>query len=195
VKTTGKKTTAVAVLGLGFAMLAGCGTGDRVRDVYNEHRTDTLVDSGELTEGEVYNAARALNDRELEAIGAVQGRIDDPAIQEYAALVEKQHREALTKLDTLGKEIEGTEVERDLTREIRDESRADAKELSDVRGDDLDGEFLEKMVDSHQRALAIIDNHLLPSAKGELVQFVSEMRTHVTQHLRQAEDLREDLDD
>jgi putative membrane protein len=183
---------AVAVAGLGCVV--GCGTGDRVRDVYNQERAERRVEAGKLEAGEVYSAAKAIHQGELDMIAAVQGRIDDSTLRAYAERVAADHRAGLEKLEAASKKVEGfAPVERDLTNDLKDEARHDAEELADIRGDALDEEFAEKMVESHERALNLIDSQLLPSATGELVQCISELRTHVTQHLQEAKQLEESI--
>lgn len=188
----------IAILGLGCALLAGCGTGDRVRDIYEERRADSQVESGELAPGEVYSATKALNEREIQAIGVAKGRLDDPGVVAFADKVEQDHRAILEKLEGIGSESEMgegvTPHEGRLTREIKDEGDDAADDLGDVRGDDLDEKFIDTMVDDHERALDIIDRQLLPSASGELLQVISEMRQHVIMHLNEAKEIKDGLD-
>jgi predicted outer membrane protein len=182
----------IAILGLGCALLAGCGSGDRVRDVYRERQAEQQVEAGELAPGEVFTAAKALNQAELDVIGPVKARLEDPELKTFADMVERDHRDALVELERVGDEMEGlTPFEGELTREIQKDAYETAESLDDARGDDVDEQFLKAMIDTHRNALSIIDRRLLPSATGELLEVISGMRQHVTHHLSEANRLRD----
>lgn len=180
----------IAAAALGALLATGCGSKESVQGVYEEERAERQVESGEMLAGDVYTAAVALNQREIDAVRATQGRLDDPALAAFAQKVERDHTEGLRKLEAAAQEIEGlTAYEGKVTRDVKEESYRDAEMLDDVRGDRLDGEFLKVMIDGHQDALNIIDTKLLPSAQGELLQVISELRQQVAMHLEEARQL------
>lgn len=148
---------------------------------------DTRRADGELTPGQVIGAARAINVSEIEQATAVQGRVTDPDLAMLADRVAQDHRAALESLEQVSTQLAVVGEESELTRELQEAAQDTTDELAARQGDELANDFVKAQLDSHQRALEIIDDELMPStADPALQQYLTELRGLVSAHLEMA---------
>lgn len=146
---------------------------------------DTRRGNGdELTTGQVLGAARAINVGEIEQVTAVQGRLTDPDLSTMADRIIIDHRAALQSLEQVSTQLAVVGEESELSRELQEDVNEKTDELAAKQGEELEKVFIEAQVESHQKALEVIDDELMPSTtEPTLQQYLTELRGLVTAHL------------
>lgn len=155
------------------------------------------VGNGErLTHPQVIGAARAINVGEIDYVVASQGRLVDPQISSMADRVLQDHRTALQALEQVTVQMGLVPEESDISRDLRDDVNDRIQNLAGQEGEDLRDEFLDAMVEKHERSLQVIDDDLLPSTTDPtLQQYLADLRGLIATHLEEARMYRERRDD
>ena len=75
--------------------------------------------------------------------------------------------------------------------QMAEHAKSEASRLSSLQGAAFDTAYINAMVMDHGKALEALDSMIIPAAKdADVVAFLKETRTHVADHLKQAQALQ-----
>ncbi|MCO5167516.1 MAG: DUF4142 domain-containing protein [Planctomycetes bacterium] len=175
----------VACVSAAALVLVGCP--DDRRGIGNGER---------LTHPQVIGAARAINVGEIDYVVAAQGRLVDPQVSSLADRVLQDHRTALQALEQVTVQMGLVPEESDISRDLRDDVNDRIQGLAGEEGEDLRDQFMDDMVQKHERSLQRIDDDLLPSTTDPtLQQYLADLRGLIAAHLEEARMLRDRRED
>jgi len=136
-------------------------------------------------DGEALGLLSAINHHEIDAARQAQARKLPAAVNDFAAMMIKDHtanEEALSAL--------GSPAETDAVKAQKAKGETDLKALGDHKNDYAKA-YVDAMVKGHTEALKTIDDKLLPEAQSQDVkQHLEKTRATVSQHLDAAKALR-----
>lgn len=124
--------------------------------------------------------------REIELSRLAEERAMSPQVKEFARKVVQAHSQAGEDLRTLAR-TQNVEVEPD-----RDDVQNAREDLARHTGAEFDREYMDKMVDDHEKAVNDLEGHV-DSDNPQLRQYASANLPVVRQHLVEARQIQEQL--
>jgi putative membrane protein len=125
--------------------------------------------------------------REVELGRLAEERATSPQVKEFARTMVADHSQAAEELRAIAR---SENIELDLD---QDSVRDERERLAKLSGAEFDREYMEKMVDDHEKAVNDLERHV-DSDHPQLRQFASSKLPVVRQHLNQAKQIHEQLD-
>jgi putative membrane protein len=185
---------------IGFATLAltaaitatACGGGTR------EDNEATVGTTGEGVPGGVQNFVEdvaAGNMAEIELSRIASERATNPEVKQFAQTMMREHTAAGNELKQVLSQ-HNVQVPTTLDEQHRDRSQ----ELSRLNGAEFDHEYMEAMVDDHQRMEELLEGRANEKANNEPLensvnQWASKTLPSVQHHLQMAQQIEDRLDD
>ncbi|MBC7768917.1 MAG: DUF4142 domain-containing protein [Phycisphaerales bacterium] len=155
-------------------------------------RPDGLTDTkGDKIDGEVLGFVGAADELEVVAAIAASGKNLKPEIAEFAQMLHEAHGKHLEATLLLGQRIGVTPLETPAVDSFRQKNAGQLADLATLDGDEFSDAFVEAKVKGHTELIEMLDKKLIQSANSADVKLhLSEMRTHLSSHLAQAEAMR-----
>ncbi len=136
----------------------------------------------------------AVNQLEIDAAKLAEKKGSTQPIKSYAKMIVKDHEQSDRDLNSLAKKHDQKIAKESATNE------ADQKEISDARSEldrmknlksaDFDREFLQFMVDSHDKELAKIDSEVGQVQDPRLSQMIKDLKPVLQRHADEARNLQ-----
>lgn len=146
-----------------------------------------------LMDGEILHAVRTANMGEVEQSEIAVTRGDDDDVREFAQMMVDDHSAAVAAADDLADAQGITPQPNSVSQDLQSESERIITMLEAAQGDAFDLVYLNAQVTAHQEVRALLDDTLIPQADNvALAEFLTDMRTHVSNHLVLAEALLAD---
>src|SRR5687767_8885838 len=173
----GRYTVAAMVLAL---VLAGCPEED---DLVSSERAGMRA----FSDGEVLEAARALEHGLLQSVVAVRGRLRGDQARQLADDLLEESRAARERAMALGERLDEALAPTPLSQELERVAELRLARWIDAPAQAA-SEWLSEQVEVQRAALDTIDAHLLPSARApEVRELLRDMRRLASEHLERAE--------
>lgn len=151
--------------------------------------------TAELTDGEILQVVETANAGEVEQGELAAGRAQDAAVVAFAELMVTEHNAALEDGEDVAADTGIEPEESSLSQMLAAESDATIATLEETDEAEFDLAYMQAQVTVHQKVLALLDERLIPQADDEaLVTYLEDVRTHVENHLSEAEDIVADLE-
>jgi putative membrane protein len=125
---------------------------------------------------------------EIELGRLAQERSQNGDVKGYAKMIVGDHVEALEKLTDLMKKYNGPES-KTLDQEIRQE----VDRLAGLSGAEFDREFVNMMVEDHEKAVELFRNQAQIGMNPDLKDYVNDMLPNLETHLKKAQELQSKL--
>jgi putative membrane protein len=133
-----------------------------------------------------------VNNKEIE-LGKLAQRQGSGQVKQYADMLIRDHQQSNQKLMAFAKQQGITQIpKKQMTDEDRAEDERMKKEMAELRnlkGAEFDRRFLEMMVKSHQRELALSDPFISQVDHSELDTMLENRKTVLQRHVDRAEEL------
>lgn len=149
--------------------------------------------SGDLTDGEILQVLRTLNEGEITQAQLAVEQSDNQQLQGAAEQIIADHQRNNQRIDSMtqaGIALEDSPLSRGLklqTQQIKDQ-------LSELTGTDFDCAYLEKQIEQHQLALDTLRSELQPDAESsQLQELLSATAPALEHHLEAAEQTRQSM--
>lgn len=110
----------------------------------------------------------------------------NPEVKSFAQKLVDDHQMVATELDSLASQ-KNVKIDKD-----SDHDRA-YKRLSKKTGAEFDQEFVEHMIDEHEKAVKMFDKAAKDAKDADIRSFASKHVEHLRDHLKTAEDLRQTI--
>lgn len=181
----------------GAAALALAACGDAEQDVMDdpaledptagqtELQTEPMPDANMPTSAQEFADMQASSDMyEIEAGRLAEENGSSQAVQEFGAMMERDHTESTANLQEAAQQADGVTVDPQLT----------AKHESDLEalrnaGENFDSTYKQQQIAAHQQALDMLQNYASNGDNQALRDFASQTATVVEGHLEQARQL------
>lgn len=151
--------------------------------------------SGSLSDGEILQVLRNLNNGEILQAEMAMQRSTNRAVQDTAELIRRDHMQANDRIDNIarsGIELDKSPLSRGLDRQVNNVY----EELVELSGTEFDCRYLQKQVEQHELALETVRSDLQPDAEDQQVKdLLSTAESGLQRHLEQARSAREEVPD
>lgn len=146
------------------------------------------------SDAQVVAIERADNMAEVIVAGAVADKLQDSRAREFADRMLKEHSAQIKLLDDLARSKKIEAQENDLSTELEDSARLEAKRLSKMSGAELDKSYMAHELLDHLQDLGIADHMLAPSVRDrDLAKYTSDLRAVIVAHETMAQPIVEAL--
>lgn len=147
-----------------------------------------------LTDAEIIGVAMAVNQAEIDAGNLAQSTSSHPDVKMFGERLAGQHNESNSLFSDWAKKNNVAPQ----NSAISDRLKADGKEylgkLKALGGILFDLDYMSHEVESHEQALALWDNKLIPGAQDkELKDLLTLMRSRFSDHLENARLIKKSL--
>jgi putative membrane protein len=155
----------------------------------------TQAPPAQLDDSQILEVIRVADASELEQASLAKQKSTDRRVQQFAAMMTKDHADA----DNKGRAVaskDGLKLTTSaLSSSLQVDGRAATSSLTGRTGTDFDKQYVESQIVEHQSALDLIDQTLLPAAKGaDVIDYLRAVRGKVATHLHHAQDLKKTLE-
>lgn len=162
----------------------------------NKHQTAETPREATLTDGEVLAVLLAIHQGEVEQAEIALEKASAPDVQGYASRMKSEHAQRVERLRAISSERNIVPAPSDLSARLVRASNAASGRLRDADRGDFDALYLRTMARSHEDALELITESIVPSiSDGQLRYEAQADRDSVASHLEHAEHLRAAEDD
>lgn len=111
----------------------------------------------------------------------------NPEVKQFAQQMAEQHQQVNSQLMSIA-ESKNVKIDKD------DETKSrEYKRLSKASGSDFDREFVERMVDDHEKDIKLFEKAANNAKDPEIRQFASSTLDHLRQHLTQVQQLQQSI--
>jgi putative membrane protein len=182
--TTMTRWTQLCLAAVAALALGACDTTPR-------DETGAVGTAGETTleaeRGFVEDFAKS-NTTEVELGRLAEQRAANPAVREFGAMIVRDHTKAGEALRQIASR-HGLVLEAEYTQpDAREKER-----FSNLSGADFDREFMETMVDKHERSAETLENKAERGGQADLKRWASETLPVVRQHLERAKQIQQQI--
>lgn len=147
-----------------------------------------------LSEDQIARIADLINTAEVDQGKLAQTKAKSARVKAFAAKMIKHHGQAKTEQAKLAKQLNITSAESADAAALKSDGEQTLSTLKTTPAADFDMAYIDSQVTGHEKALATIDEQLLPSAKSEgVVSALKLGREAVAAHLAEAKELRAEL--
>jgi len=160
-------------------------------DQHAQSETGTAT-AAPLSDAQILGVVKVANDGEVAAGNLAVRKATAPEVRDFAKDMVKDHTEASQKVDqaSAGTPMSNSEMSSKMVKDANTEIQA----LNAQSGPEFDRSYIQGQVKMHQGLLDAIQGNLLPHAQSAQVrQLLEQIRDKVTEHLRQAQQLQQQL--
>jgi|SRR5579859_5410574 len=148
-----------------------------------------------LDDAQILEVIRVADAGELEQASLAKQKSTDRRVQQFAAMMTKDHSDADNKGRAVAHKQGLTLATSPLSSSLEVDGRAATSSLTGRTGIDFDRQYVESQIVEHQSALDLVDQTLLPAAKSaDVIDYLRAVRTKVATHLHHAQDLKKALE-
>lgn len=146
-----------------------------------------------LSDGEVAAVSAAINSGEVQQGQLAQSRATDAEVRAFADMMVNDHSRVITDQEQLLQRIGVAPMANALSQQVTAEGMSTLQSLMSRTGADFDRAYIDAQVAMHTRALTLLDDRLIPSARNaEFRTFLQTVRASVQQHLTRARQIQSD---
>jgi putative membrane protein len=146
---------------------------------------------GNLSDAQIAGVLDAVNLGEVQQAHLAQEKATEPAVRNYANAMMNGHQAAARQQAEVLDQRGIAPQETDLSRQLRQQSQQEEQRLSQLEGPAFDRAYIQAQIRSHQDALNLIDQQLLPNASDPAYRaYLEQLRGHLQQHLSQAQQVQ-----
>lgn len=104
----------------------------------------------------------------------------------------EQHTDNLSKTLKLSEETGIEPTKSEVKNTLQQSGKSELKKLSSISDKSFDNVYITAMIQDHEQALAIIDQKLLKNVTNKSIRaFILSTRTHIEDHLKQAQTIQQ----
>jgi predicted outer membrane protein len=153
-----------------------------------EKRASTAASPTALTDGQILQIVRTLNDAEIKQANEAMDEGKSDEVKRVAEMIKTDHEKNNEELDELLKgdrNLEDSPMNDMLSKQAEDTHEA----LQNLSGNEYDCAYLQAQADQHQMAIDTAKSQLTPNAKSaDVGKFLSTTAPALEHHLQMAKD-------
>jgi putative membrane protein len=168
----------------------------------DEYKASPTPQQSDLTPGkhadesEILAYLIALNEAEAAAAQDALSKNVDARVTKFAEHMNKDHSKNLEDTQKIAQSMNVQPQDTDLILRFREKSAGIRTDLSQLDGGAFANAYMDYMVRDHQKALEMIDEHFMKSAKDvQLLDHLKVTRSAIAEHFGQAKNIADDLKD
>ncbi len=152
--------------------------------------TTGAMAAGNLSDAQIAGVLEAVNLGEVQQAHLAQEKATEPAVRNYADNLRSGHELAARQQSMVLDQQGITPEETDLSRQLRQQSQQEEQRLSQLSGAEFDRAFVQAQVRTHQDALNLLEQKLIPNASDPAYRaYLEQLRGDLQQHLAHAQQL------
>lgn len=146
------------------------------------------------TDRQIIKSILVIDDNEIEAARLALKKSDNPKVKKFAQVMIDDHVKNIKELKTLFKETKIYPLTSDQSIALETEGKNGLDQLAKSPHNTFDSEYMNAMVNGHQKAANLLANELTPKASNpQLVTFLKSTSAMVSRHLELAEKTQKQL--
>ncbi|KTD19611.1 Predicted outer membrane protein [Legionella lansingensis] len=176
-------------------LASGCTPVSNPANDFNNPPANVVVTPAQAqVDAKILGGLIVLNQNEIAAATAAQQKAANPAVKNYAAWMNKAHSQNLQETLNLSQRMGVPPANGNVAMMLKRKGRQELASLNRLSGVAFERAYIAAMVKDHTAALQLIDHKLLNEATNPLLRRQLEItRTHVVQHLKQAQLIQRSL--
>ena len=176
------------------AMDSAAGRVDSAAIVDSAKHADSLMPTARSgwTEASILGFATAANSGEIQLGLLAEKKATNPKVKAYARELVSEHRALLAGDKSMAKKLSVTpDAASDDARDLANHTRDEVKDLTEKpAGADWDKDFINKMIDDHQKVLDKLQDAAKNTTNPDLRAALEKATGEVQQHLTKAQDIK-----
>ena len=166
------------ILALSFIVLAG------------KFATAMAPEGTTLTDAQISKVLITINEGEIDAAKIAEDKAQTAPVKDFAKMMINDHKKNEADTKKIGKKMKGDD-DSDLAKTLKEDAKNSNKDLKKNDKKAIDNAYLAQQVTMHEKALAVLNDNLIPSAKDEnLKSHLQQTSAAVTKHLEHAKKLQ-----
>lgn len=155
----------------------------------------TTTEPAQLTDADIAAILAASDTAEIAPSQLAEGRAMDTQVTEFAAMMVRDHGMLSDSLRAVTQANGIVPADNQVSQQLRTQTQATGQALEGLTGAAFDSAYVAAMVQSHEAALNLIDNQLLPAAGNAQLRTAVEqkVRPAVAAHLEQIQQIQSTL--
>jgi len=164
-------------------------------DTSMRHADSTAASRSGWTEPGILGFAWAANAAELNVAQLAEKKATNPKVKAYARELVTDHREMEASAKAMAAKLkQKADTTADNAHDVLNNSRDQLKDLTDkAAGNDWDKNFIDKMIDDHQKTLDKLQDASKNTTNTELRAALEKATGKVQQHLTKAQDIKNNV--
>lgn len=148
-----------------------------------------------LSTSQVTAILAATDSAEINPSRLAEQRAQNPQVKEYAGRMIREHGMLEDSLRAMEQRQNITPAPSQISQQIHSQTQSTMSRLQGLSGAEFDQAYMQSMVQSHQEALTMIDNQLLPSTQDPQLRTAisQQVRPIVMSHLEAARQIQQSL--
>ncbi|KTC77993.1 DUF4142 domain-containing protein [Legionella brunensis] len=174
-------------------LASGCSTNSN--DAYNDLPANVVVTPAQAkVDAKILGGLVVLNRNEIAAATEAQRKATNPAVKNYAALMNKTHSQNLQETQNISRRIGVMPENGSVAMMLQSKGKQEMATLNRLQGLAFEKAYIAAMIKDHAAALALLNQKLIPQATNPMVkkQLII-TRVHVQEHLAQAQAVQKEL--
>lgn len=145
-------------------------------------------------DGEIIAILLVVNKNEIAAAKEALKKTTNPAVKQYAQMIEKEHTKNLQETLKTDKKIGVTPIAGKIAVTLKQDGKKELIAISVLKGNDFDKAYIKAMVKGHSDVLHMMDDNLLKNVSNPaLKKLLLATRPHIQAHLQQAQAIQNEL--
>lgn len=183
--------------------LAACGGGDDSNEelgqasppLPGDSAVTTTTEPAQLTDADVAAILAASDTAEIAPSELASGSAQDPQVTQFAAMMVRDHGMLSDSLRALTQANGIDPQDNQVSQQLRTQTRSTVEGLRGLSGAAFDSVYVAAMLTSHEAALNMIDNQLLPAARNAQLRAAlqQKVRPTVAAHVEQIRQIQSTL--
>lgn len=144
-----------------------------------------------LNDNQIAGVLITINDVELEASKLALRRARLPEVKEFARKMSDDHKGSLMDTKKMYRSYDKSTARSDVGVTLNSEAKDLSRELTKSTRDGFDKTYIDQQVILHEKALATLNETLIPNVTDEVLKtHLEKTRTAVTEHLNDARSIQ-----
>jgi putative membrane protein len=144
-----------------------------------------------MTDADIFGALALTNAAEVAMAEMALDSSKTPAVRTFATMMVRDHQAMAAEAGALARQLGVVTTAGDRTEDAADDGDDAIDDLRGRSGADFDRAFTDAMIESHEKALELIDRAAEATGTARLDEALAKSRVKVQAHLEQAKTLKE----
>lgn len=148
-----------------------------------------------LSSAEIAGVLSASDSAEIKPSELALERAENSAVKAYAQRMVRDHGMLEDSLRSMSTRENITPAQSSLSQQLDSQTQATMQRLQVLTGAEFDQAYMQAMVQSHQEALSMVDNQLLPATQDQELRtaLTQQVRPIISSHLAEAQEIQQSL--
>lgn len=147
------------------------------------------------TEAQIAGIVKTANEGEVKAAKTAEKKASDKEVKDFASHMIHEHTKNTADFQELAKKLKlKTDLNSATVKSLNQTSQSNDAALKKVSGPAFYKIYMEQQIAAHQTVLAELEGKLIPNAQNQdFKNFLENTKSHVEEHLKQAQNIQTKL--